>query len=68
MKIKILEDITICHNGIDPTKYHKGDVADITPARAERLIYIGAAKLYKQATPVVENKALKPIKIEKKVN
>lgn len=64
MKIKILKDFEIYHDGINLTYYKQGDEVDLTIAQADKLIELEVAEpiVEKMKTPVVENKAAEPVK------
>ena len=68
MKVKILTNYKICHDGINPTQYIEGDTLEVIKPHAERLIELGVAEvaIEKAASPVVENKAADPVKVTKR--
>lgn len=67
MKIRMVKDFSIAHDGINVTHYEEGAELDIDEPKAKRLLECGAAceVTRKAVNPVMENKAANPIEEDK---
>jgi len=65
MEIKILTDYSIAFDGIEISNLKEGDIIDLNEVNAQKILDRGIGELVTKS-PVKENKADAPVKVNKR--